>query len=87
MIDSQPAVLAQLARIENDGRETRARVEDLDKLLRGDRGGGDPGLLTEVDRLKQSESRRAVWSVTAMTAAIGAVVAAAWSVLTKGGHQ
>lgn len=47
-------------------------------------GNGDPskGMIVRMDRLEQTEAKRSLYVGTAVVAAIGSGVAAAWSVLT-----
>lgn len=47
-------------------------------------GGSEPerGVLMRVDRLEQARERGTFWTTTALTAAIIAIVTAAWQILT-----
>jgi hypothetical protein len=49
---------AQLARIEEQVKTIFNKVGRICTLLEGDGGDGVPGIIKDVDRLKQSETRR-----------------------------
>lgn len=59
--------------------------EKLDRILQNLYGDGDKtGLYTRVDRLEQAEVRRNVWSVAAITAAVGSAITSMWSFASHG---
>ena len=68
---------ASVQRVEN----VVEKIEKVDKLLRGN---GTPGLMTEVDRLKQNEIRRDWWIKTLLVAAVAEVVVVVKLVFSKG---
>tara|TARA_R110000868_G_scaffold176944_3_gene415056 strand:+ start:322 stop:654 length:333 start_codon:yes stop_codon:yes gene_type:complete len=76
----QSHATASVQRVEN----VVAKIDKVDKLLRGN---GTPGLVTEVDRLKQNEIRRDWWIKTLLVAAAAEVVVVVKLVFYKGVSQ
>lgn len=84
MQEPHPSIIAQLARIEEDGKQTRARVEEMDEMLRGSRGDGPVGLITRVDRIEQKEARRDQIGIAVSIAVAISFLTSAWALLTGG---
>lgn len=65
-------------------RHIRDRVDEVHKLLLGN-GTPERGLVIRVDRLEQSEARRAKIVGAAVVASAGALVKAFWATFSGGG--
>lgn len=68
----------QLARIEEQVKTIFNNVDRLCTLLEGDGGDDRPGIIKDVDRLKQNEKRRTAIVSMIFTGVIGLIAERVW---------
>lgn len=76
------AIMAALARIEGQNERQSAKIDEMDRALRGSTDGATPGIVTRLDRVEGHQARATRWAWSAAGAAMTAVVGSAWAILT-----